>query len=209
MTTRQSPITQTRFFIIASGPSLTKQDVDSLKGQKVIAINDNYLLAPWADYMYACDPIWWMWHKEREELKAFKGQKWTQRESWEPSEKTEVERLHKLNWVDSKCEMGLSTDPAYIHQGSNSGIQAINLAYHFGARSIVLLGFDMQETNGKAHWFGEHPNNSHPKFSNLMKFYKHVADQAPALGLEIINATRETALTCFKREKLADILTSN
>lgn len=194
------------WFIIASGPSLTQEDVNAIKGQKVIVINDNYLIAPWSDYMYACDPHWWMWHKERPELKTFKGQKWTQRESWEASEKEAVEKHHELNWIDSKCEMGLSTDPAFIHQGSNSGIQAINLAYHFGARRIVLLGFDMQPTNGKAHWFGEHPNKSHPKFNSLMKFYEHVADQAPTLGLEIINATRETALTCFKRQSLSSLL---
>ena len=198
----------TSWFIIASGPSLTKEDVNLLKGQKVIAINDNYLLAPWADVLYACDPIWWMWHNERSELKAFKGQKWTQRESWESSDKAAIEKNHALNWIDSKCEMGLSTDPAYIHQGSNSGIQAINLAYHFGARRIVLLGFDMMETGGKAHWFGEHPNRSHPKFSNLLKFYNHVAEQAPKIGLEIINATRETALTCFPRKSLAECLTT-
>ena len=185
---------------------MTKDDVNLLKGQKVIAINDNYLLAPWADVLYACDPIWWTWHNERPELKAFQGQKWTQNESWDPDEKRIVEQHHALRWIDSKCEMGLSTDPAYIHQGSNSGIQAINLAYHFGARRIVLLGFDMMETGGKAHWFGEHPNKSHPKFSNLLKFYQHVSEQAPTIGLEIINATRETALTCFQKEPLSSLL---
>jgi len=186
------------WFVIASGPSLTAEDVALLEGQRVVAINDNYILAPWATVLYGADPIWWEWHAERAELKAFKGRKITQ-------DKEAAER-YGLEYIRSVDADGLSRDPAYVHKGSNSGIQAINLAYHFGARRIVLLGFDMQATGGKAHWFGDHPNGFRSNWEKWLWRYQFVADDAQRMGLEIINASRETALRCFPRAPLSSLL---
>jgi hypothetical protein len=169
-----------------------------IKGRKVIAINDNYLIAPWADILYACDGHWWDWHAERQELKAFKGRKITQ-------DKEAAER-YGLEYIESRDASGLSRDPGYIHKGSNSGIQAINLAYHLGARRIVLLGYDMQATGDKSHWFGDHPNGFRSYYHRWIPLYQRVAEDAGSMGLEIINATRETALTCFVRKKLKQVL---
>jgi hypothetical protein len=188
--------TRTSWFIIASGPSLTAEDVDSLKGQCVICINDNYLRAPWADVLYACDGQWW--NGTATELKAFKGRKITQDK--------EAADKYVLEYIESVDAPGLSRDPSYIHKGSNSGIQAINLACHFGARRIVLLGYDMQATGGKSHWFGEHPNNFRSSWHRWLPLYERVAADARQMDIEIINATRETALTCFPRQPLSSLL---
>lgn len=202
--TKCSPVMKTSWFVIASGPSLTKEDVQKLKGRNVICINDNYKLAPWANALYACDYQWWSWHKDNEDLINFQGEKWTQTESWTEQQKQEIEALHKLNWIKSKAAPGLSTDPDVIHQGSNSGIQAINLAYHFGAQVIYLLGYDMQATNDKTHWFGDHPNQVKSSYHKWIPHYQRVADQEI---VEIINLTRKTALECFPKQKLEDVLT--
>lgn len=185
-------------FIVASGPSLTIQDVNAIKGQRVIVINDNYLLAPWADVLYFCDGRWWDWHRDKPELRAFRGRKITQ-------DKDAAAR-YGIEYIESRDGSGLSRDPAYIHKGSNSGIQAINLAYHFGARRIVLLGYDMQATAGRAHWFGDHPNAIRSPWHRWLALYQQVADDAGQMGLEIINATRETALTCFPKKPLSSLL---
>ena len=67
------------FVLVASGPSLTQEQVDYCRGKaKVIAVNDNYLMVPWADYLYFADRKWLAWHKDNPEFKAFKGQKVTQ-----------------------------------------------------------------------------------------------------------------------------------
>ncbi len=188
------------WFIIASGPSLTREDVESLKGQRVLVINDNYLLAPWSAVLYACDGHWWDWHADRPELKAFKGRKITQDE--------DAAKRYGLEHIRGVDEPGLSSDPACIHMGSNSGIQAINLAYHLGARRVVLLGFDMQATGGKTHWHGKHPgeDGGYSPWHKWLWRYQLVADDAKRMGFEIINATRETALTCFPRKPLASLL---
>jgi hypothetical protein len=192
--------TRQSWFVIASGPSLTREDVESLKGQHVLCINDNYLMAPWADVLYACDGHWWDWHAARAELKAFKGRKITQDE--------EAAERYGLEYIRSVDADGLSRDPAYVHKGSNSGIQAINLVCHFGARRIVLLGFDMQATGGRTHWHGRHPGEAadYSPWHKWLWRYRRVAEDAEKMGVEIINATRETALTCFPRKPLSSLL---
>jgi hypothetical protein len=89
-----------------------------------------------------------------------------------------------------------------IHFGGNSGYQAINLAFLLGARRILLLGFDMgYGKSGKRHFFGDHPGgmNVPSPFPDFINSFRSVAAQAPDLGLEIVNCSRETALDCFPR----------
>lgn len=95
-----------------------------------------------------------------------------------------------------------------IHFGENSGFQAINLAYLFGATRIILLGFDMQRTDGKEHWHGNHPSglNRHSPFEKFAKNFDALSKDLEAEGVEVINATRQTALKCFKRKNLEEAL---
>ena len=196
-----------RFVLVASGPSLTQEQVDYVRGKAVvIVINDNYRLAPWADHHYACDSQWWKWHEDDPTLLNFQGQKWSQTESWTAEDMEHFTKKHRIRFVKSQSGQGLSTEEGLIYQGSNSGYQAINLAYHLGAKKIVLLGYDMQMTNGKSHWFGDHPNNVKSSYTNWMPFYENLAKSLPGYGLDIINCTKETALTCFPRQSLEEVI---
>ena len=48
---------------LGGGPSLAPQQVDTVRGKaRVVAVNDAYRLAPWADVLYVCDHKWWGWH---------------------------------------------------------------------------------------------------------------------------------------------------
>jgi hypothetical protein len=56
---------------IGNGPSLTQAQVDFTRGARdangrvrVIAINDAFKLAPWADVLYFCDDKWWQWRRK-------------------------------------------------------------------------------------------------------------------------------------------------
>lgn len=109
-----------------------------------------------------------------------------------------------IKYIESQAGPGLSTDPNVIYQGSNSGYQAINLAYHLGARLIIMLGYDMQITDGRAHWFGEHPDKVRSGYPGFIKQYQGIARQR--LDLRIINCTRTTALHCFEEMSLASAL---
>lgn len=82
----------------------------------------------------------------------------------------------------------------------NSGQRAIQLAAHLGAERVILLGYDCTLANG-AHWHGRHPATMHnPVPHEVGRWHSDFSSLAGALpDVEIINASRETALTCFKR----------
>lgn len=110
--------------------------------------------------------------------------------------------------IRSAAQPGISTDPERIHTGSNSGFQALNLAILGGASRILLLGYDMQESGGKSHWFGDHPGTLKrtSPYAVFRKAFEDAADQIARLGVEVINCSRETSLTCFPRVALLEVL---
>lgn len=106
-------------------------------------------------------------------------------------------------------DRGLNRSPMRIHYGNNSGYQAINLAYHWGARRMLLLGFDCRGHAGKMHWFGNHPKPLRNEPSNFEKWRDHfgrLAGDLSAAGVEVVNCSRDTALTCFKRSTIDQCL---
>lgn len=114
-------------------------------------------------------------------------------------------QVWRLNYIRSEPGGGVSTTPGLIREGGNSGFAAVSLALLFGARRIVLLGYDMQLTGGCTHHHGDHgPDLGNPDTEKLRTWCKRFAEMArevPA-GVEIVNATRDTALTCFPRMDL-------
>lgn len=114
----------------------------------------------------------------------------------------------QINVIRSAPQAGVSVDPSLIHTGSNSGFQALNLAILAGASRVLLLGYDMQATGGKSHWFGDHPGslNRTSPYAVFRKAFEDAADQIARLGVEVINCSRETSLMCFPRVALSDAL---
>ena len=120
---------------------------------------------------------------------------WTQ--DFPASEKYGINRINGSNAV------GLGKDK--VHYGANGGYQAINLAYLFGAKKIILLGFDHKRgADGKSHHHGDHPakiNKDMPFKTWLSNSYR-LAEDLEKEGIEVINSTRDTALNCFPLVKL-------
>jgi hypothetical protein len=189
--------------ILATGPSLTVDDVEACRGRaRVIAINDAYTLAPWADALYACDAKWWHWHRG---VPTFTGPKWSLHHSaWTKYETAypDVQRLRNTGAA------GLELDPTGLRSGRNSGYQAINLAVHYGAQRIVLLGYDMQPSGGRSHFFGEHPNGQQSPYGMFKQQFATIVKPLAKAGVEVVNCTRRTALLCFPQAPLEEILAS-
>lgn len=100
----------------------------------------------------------------------------------------------------------LCTEPNGLATGRNSGFQAVNLAYLTGAARILLLGYDMQGDANRMHWFGDHPLKTSPGTVAMFRNgFNRLAKQMPE-GLEIINCSADTALTCFKRAPIESVL---
>jgi hypothetical protein len=169
---------------LGTGPSLTAADVDACRGRaRVIAINDAYRLAPWADVLYAADRKWWAWHQG---APTFPGRKLTiepQRDVW-PG----------LAMLRNTGLEGFEADPGGLRIGYHSGYQAIHLAVHFGATRIVLLGYDLQGT----HFFGDHPDHTGPPFLSCRHALQTLVAPLDRRGVTVVNASRATALTAFR-----------
>jgi hypothetical protein len=155
---------------------------------------------PTADAIYGCDDHWWDLYAA--ELKSkFRCDLWTQ------SAKS-AKRYDLRHWEgESKPGLGKTK----IHFGNNSGYQAINLAYLLGAKRIILLGYDMQTDGDQVHFFGNHPYHQRKggPTNTLMKDwcekFEALARDLKFEGVEVINATRKTALMAFDRQDLETI----
>lgn len=185
--------------ILAGGPSMSQEIADSLRGKcRVIVVNDTYKLAPWADVLYAADWQWWNYHVEAQKFAGM-------RVGIYPV-LPHLDILYLLNGGYG----GIDYRRTHLRTGKNGGFQAVHLAYHFGAKQILLCGFDMRDVNGKAHWHGEHPKqvNKERPYATWIKLFTHAAPLYVAHGISIINCTPDSALHCFKKRKLEDVLES-
>jgi hypothetical protein len=182
---------------LGSGPSLTQEDVDAVRGKAtVIAINDTFRLAPWADVLWACDAKWWYWHWKKG-VSDFAGLKFSLDKA--------AARYPGVQVLKKTGETGLELDPTGLRAGRNSGYQACGLAFHMGARRILLLGYDMR-SNGKDHFFGAHPDSSKPPYAICLQRFATLVDPLKAAGVTIVNCTPGSALTCFPCAPLREAL---
>jgi hypothetical protein len=105
----------------------------------------------------------------------------------------------KRHGVRSLGTMGRGWNPY-----GNSGAGAVSLACLAGARRVLMLGYDCQNTGGKVHWHGNHPRglgNAGSMAKWPAQFAKLASSVAPT-GVEVINCSRATALTVFPRSDL-------
>jgi len=188
-----------RIVVVASGPSLTREDVKRIRGERVIVVNTTVKMIPWADVLYACDLKWW---EHNENLwRDFQGLKVT----WAKPAAAKFNILYAYG----KKEKGLGRDS--LHTGGGSGHMAVNLAYLLATerlKQIVLLGFDMQYKDGQPHWHGRHRRTSNPSENALKKWADRMVEMykdLDSLGIDLINCTRESALT-IPRKPLEDVL---
>jgi len=88
----------------------------------------------------------------------------------------------------------------------NSGAGAVRLAITGGATKVILLGYDCQHTDGKRHWHGNHPKGlgNACVVTKWPRHFEKVVSLYP--GIEILNATRVTALNVFPRVSLESAL---
>lgn len=195
--------------MVASGPSLHPQDM-ALVAQaaaagkiEAVAVNDVWTLLPAAAVLYAADHEWWDAHKG---AAGFAGERWTQDKP--KGQGAACAARWGLACIRSEDRAGMSFDPAIVHQGYNSGYQAVNLAVLFGATRVLLLGFDCQPTGGRRHWFGDHPGklNRASPYPEWVRAFTGAAPQLAAAGVEVVNCSRATALECFPRMPIGDAL---
>lgn len=158
---------------------------------------------PWADKLYGCDARWW----DAYDVSGFQGEKWSTHGDAANNDKRTVAEKYGVNLVHgvSANNKGFSTNPDYIHYGDNSGYQALNMAVLLGSPYIVLVGFNMSRPGGKAHFFGEHDKGLINQ-ENYERWVPHFERAAKETDATIVNATPESALTCFPQMTLDEAI---
>jgi len=174
---------------------------------RVIAVNDAIYGAWWADWLHGCDIKWWMWH--RETVTKFPGIRTTCTETvpeaWAKFLRVQLDK-------QSGYSGGFPEEPDTVAGGGNGGYQAIQIAVKAGARRVVLVGFDMHDIThedepGRAHWFGDHPDRIRSDYSGTMlPYFPTLIEPLAERGVEIFNATPNSALKCFPWAPLPSIL---
>lgn len=187
--------------ILATGPSLTPQQATQVRAAKslhpdrlaAVAVSDAFRLAPWADLLYSADSAWWNVHAQ--EALKFQGQKVS----------VAVGLGRHVFRLEQGLPMGFDERPDTLATGGNSGYQAVHLAIHARAARVLLLGFDMTGARG-AHFFGSHPaplrNTIEDSYAKWRERFKALSGR----GTEILNCTPGSALDCFPRADLVDVL---
>jgi len=187
---------------IASGPSLRPVDCDVVRDAELpsIAVNNAGLppMASFADIHYACDGRWFEKHPEALTYDRIKVCAVDEAPAG----------VHKVDLVSGP---GFDERPNTIRAGQNSGHQAVHLAASLGATQIILLGYDMQRTGGQSHFHGDHRGGlENPEDGALARWadeqFPVLARELNKRGVDVVNASRVSALTCFRRAALEDVL---
>ena len=211
--------------IIAGGPSLGDErrrmysyDLTELAyarltqepEPRIITVNDSWRLFPMADVFYFCDASWW--HQQcasnRRTVDGLENfTRAANRGFWVTAgpQPPDHPRVHALNLTGQR---GMEDNPRAMRHGSNSGYQAIHLAAHYGAKKIILLGFDMKPAaDGRTHWHAEsRPAQFDQTVANFLSHFPSLAAPLVQRGIEVINATPDSALKVWPCKTLQEAL---
>lgn len=182
--------------IIASGPSLTQEDVDFARENfdRIIVINETWRLCPTADALYGADEEWWIQRGPSPD--QFQGELLSINLKKSTNFPPHVVRLDGEYSEVIAFEGPLTT-------GLNSSFQALQIAMRRGCRKIAFLGLDMGYDEDRKHWHGDHGSGlRNPSESLLGRFricFENAARPLLEHGYIVINASRRSALDNYPK----------
>lgn len=176
--------------IFASGPSMSTALADQCRHWRTIAINNQAIdCAPWADVIYGSDLKWWRHYGAAV--------------AHLPGRKISLEIGATIPGIEYLRPSSHVFDerPSYLSTGANSGYAALCLAVKLGAAHVRLYGYDMATRNGRVRRH-DYPAslNSKPRFTDWLPRFRLLAPVLKNRGVEVVNCTPGSALTCFAFE---------
>lgn len=194
--------------VIATGPSLYREQLDAIRRADVctIAINDAGIAdrwpcsAPWADVLYFADIEWARFYRPK-----FEGLRVGTNGADGPL--CVREGLADLAVTMEYGAPKFWSDRA-VH-GGHAGYQALQLAIGWGAKRVVLVGYDCKAAGARTNFFGTKDPAVHKDspYSKWVEGYRTLAAHIPA-GVEVLNATPGSAIDAFERTTLEAALCS-
>lgn len=183
-------------YIAAGGPSLKNFNWRMLEGKRVIAVNRSYEKVPNAEIIYFSDLRFFEWNQRG--LLDHSAEKIT-------GSKLEHSKVTKIKLTGMN---GLDLNEGCIKSGNNSGYAAINLAIHKGAKTIVLLGFDMKfAPEGDTHWHnGYVVANRERQFTKMLPCFDTISEPLRNAGVSVYNACPDSAIKVFPKITLDEAI---
>lgn len=189
-----------RCFILCNGESVNAQRhlIPKITG-RIIAIKEAMRLRTDAD-------VWFIAAEKKVDIcvpmfPLFQGRYVVARNKVPPEYPDYVKRVCRTKDHTRLCQL-----PDHVC-GFDSGTSAIDLAAHFGASEIVLIGMDMTGNrwcNGElAHPMPVIPQQHHLRHRSVLPA---LAEDAKRKGIRIVNCSPISAVTCFERGRLEDWL---
>lgn len=203
-----------RAIIVGTGPSLTPEAIELVNNSPLpkFGVNRVFEVIPDLVALHGCNTQFWDYYWDQ--VKGLDCDLWT----------TRPELKGKINYIQEVERSGLSTDPRLLHHGHSSGYQALGLAYHYGVREFVLVGYDLRypaaycgrsrSSGGSRHYFGEYPRplqhwtkfniGEAGELNGLLDCYRTI--NPDDYGIRIINCSPGSALDFFETGNLEDCI---
>lgn len=189
-------------FVLASGPSLSRDVAEAVRGRAAIVVNQTFRTAPWA-------PVWFFTDTETLERNV------ADVEAWPGDVVTSSSAAHRA--APDKLKLILRTESrdfpppgsGLVKKGRSTGHTAIGLAAAMGAARIVLLGFDMRIVDGREHGHDDYagtPRNPAIYAEEFVPGFAGWDAAARRAGFQILNATPGSAIDEFQRVGLEEML---
>lgn len=173
-------------------------DLSLIKNEYIIAINEAYRFGKFVNTWFFADSGFYKNH--REAISKWPNKVVSCAGAAKNDKKVEYYqrcKKHMICFEPNKL--------AFPNGMANSGGTAINFAIREGFDTIVLLGFDMQFVNGKANYHDYYKKKT-PRKDIYNRFTKHFEAIAKETDKTIINANPNSALNCFPKIALKDLL---
>lgn len=187
--------------VLASGPSLTREDADKVRHLPRITTNASFRIAPDADILYGSDIFFWR-HEQYKDAFACSGLKVCveQTPGMAPFAPPGVFVVRHGGLT------GFTEERGKIRTGGNSGYAAIHVAASMGAKRILVLGLDLRGE----HWHGKHPDGmNNPKEANFRRWTRNFKTLEPELtsrGIQVFNCSPTSTLDTFPKASLESLL---
>lgn len=208
-----------RCFIIATGPSLTMEDIESLKNEKTISMNSIcklYDKTDWRPTYFAVQDNF-VFNNIKDIISAHKEvpvfisdnirRRYKREKDW--IEFPTDTMYHSYDMKIGKYYAKFSDD-AYdiVYDGYSIAYSCIELAVYMGFKEIYILGADCTYLGEKEHFVDCGVEDRSRKYATpkLIVGYEKVKEYADSHGIKVYNATRGGVLEVFPRVKLEDVL---
>ncbi len=187
-------------FLLGGGPSL-RDALQTLaecpdENRKVFAINDSICSYPDANLLFFRDPSWYL--ANRNTLETWNGVLVTSvPATWYSLDVNVIKMKHVDDFV-------IGED--YIKYGRSAGHIALSLAISLGAKRCILLGYECKNVDGRSH-YSRQKNSSDAWFrTDFLPAWRGWGAAADRAGVEVYNATPDTAITEFPSRPLVELL---